>query len=65
MTTLSKRQQDVCDYVVMGWGSKEIARQLGISKRTVESHREIIYRKLQVRNVVELVRKVLSSGDHP
>ena len=58
MTTLSKRQQDVCDYVVMGWGNRE----LGISKRTVESHREIIYRKLQVRNVVELVRKVLADS---
>lgn len=62
MTTLSKRQQDVCDYVVMGWGSKEIAHQLGISKRTVEDHRAAIYRKMGVRNVVELVRKVLTDS---
>lgn len=63
MTTLSKRQQDVCDYVVMGWGSKEIARQLGISHRTVETHREIIYRKMGVRSVVELVRKVMGAAE--
>ncbi|HEX5509857.1 MAG TPA: helix-turn-helix transcriptional regulator [Pseudolabrys sp.] len=60
MTTLSPRQQTICDYVVMGWGSKEIGRELGISPRTVESHREIIYRKMGVRDARELVRKVLT-----
>ena len=61
MRGLTEQQQRVCDLVALGWSSKEIARSLGISHRTVETHREEIYRKLRVRNAVELVRKTLGA----
>ena len=63
MRGLTEQQQRVCDLVALGWSSKEIARSLGISHRTVETHREEIYRKLRVRNAVELVRKTLGIVD--
>lgn len=56
--TLTGRQRDVCVLVAEGMSNKEIARRLGIGHRTVEFHRHEAYRKLDVRNVVQLVRKI-------
>lgn len=60
---LTTKQQRVCDLVVKGWTAKEIAQKLGIGPRTVEGHRDAIYRKLGVRNAVELTRKTLETAE--
>jgi DNA-binding NarL/FixJ family response regulator len=60
MNGLTAKQQGVCDLVVLGWSNKEIATKLGIDYRTVETHRAAIFRKMGVRNAVELVRKLFS-----
>jgi DNA-binding NarL/FixJ family response regulator len=39
--------------------NKEIAWQLGIHHRTVESHRTVAYRKLRVRTGIQLYRRLL------
>ena len=57
-TPLRKREAQACDLLCRGLSNKEIATAMGISLRTVESYREIIYDKMKVRNAVELVRKV-------
>jgi DNA-binding CsgD family transcriptional regulator len=44
---------------VRGASSKEAARRLGISPRTVEFHRANIMRKLGARNTADLLRCVL------
>ena len=44
-----------------GASSKEAARSLGISPRTVEFHRANIMQKLGARNMVDLVHKVLAN----
>jgi DNA-binding CsgD family transcriptional regulator len=44
---------------VRGASSKEAARTLGVSPRTIEFHRTNIMRKLGAKNTVELVRRVL------
>lgn len=62
MNKLFPRERQVCKLLVLGKSNKEIAIELGISSRTVESHREHILKKLQVRNVVELVRAVYGIG---
>lgn len=59
MSQLTAKQQQVCDLVVRGFTAKEIGQKLGICARTVEGHRDTIYRKLSVRNAVELVHKIL------
>lgn len=53
------QQQRVCDLVCRGFSNKEIAEAVGIGVRTVESHRDTIFRKAKVRNAVELTRKML------
>jgi PAS domain S-box-containing protein len=53
---LTPRQRDVVDGIVAGQPNKVIARQLGISCRTVEAHRAAAMLKLRVSNVPELMR---------
>jgi DNA-binding CsgD family transcriptional regulator len=57
---LTAKQKNVCDLVAVGLSSKEISRRLGISRRTVESHRVEVYRKKGVKNAVELVRLLMT-----
>jgi DNA-binding CsgD family transcriptional regulator len=45
----------VLDKLLAGNISKQIARELGISTRTVEVHRQNLLRKLGVRSVKELM----------
>lgn len=61
---LTHREQVVLAQVVKGASSKEAARNLDISPRTVEFHRKNIMRKLGARNVIELLGIVLGSGRH-
>ena len=65
MKGLTKREQQVCDHLMLGETNKEIGMSLGISPRTVEWHREEIFKKHDVHNVVELVRAVYHIGEHP
>jgi DNA-binding CsgD family transcriptional regulator len=53
---LSRREETVLDRIVAGEHFKEIARSLGISHRTVESHRQNIRIKLGARNTADIVR---------
>jgi two-component system response regulator DctR len=55
LATLTKREQEVLDKLLAGNISKQIARVLGISTRTVEAHRQNLLRKLGVRSVKELL----------
>jgi len=63
---LSAREGDVLVGIVHGLSSKEVAYRLGISQRTVDNHRDSIFKKLkdikQLRftNTVSLVRVVYS-----
>jgi DNA-binding NarL/FixJ family response regulator len=59
---LTARERDVLKRVADGSTSKEIAAELGISPRTVETHRESLMRKLGIRNVAGLTRFAVESG---
>jgi DNA-binding NarL/FixJ family response regulator len=48
--------------VAQGRTNREIALELGISHRTVETHRESLMRKLGVRTVAGLTRLALEAG---
>jgi DNA-binding NarL/FixJ family response regulator len=52
---LSARERHIIQLLAEGRRSKEAARLLGISTKTVESHRTTIMRKLGIKSVVELV----------
>jgi two-component system, LuxR family, response regulator FixJ len=60
---LSARQREVFDLLVAGKHSKQIAAQLGIGEKTVAKHRAGVLEKMQVENVVELVR-LTAGGDN-
>jgi FixJ family two-component response regulator len=54
--TLTPRERQVFQYVVIGRLNKQIASELGTSQRTVKAHRSQVMRKMQVNSVAELVR---------
>ncbi len=51
----SPRQKAVLDLVISGFEYKEIAAQIGISARTVESHMEQMRLKANARTTAQLV----------
>ena len=53
---LTHRQRQILERLAKGEVSKEIARDLGISTKTVEAHRANIRRKLGLRSREELIR---------
>jgi len=59
---LSPREREVLDGILAGGSSKMIARDLGISPRTVEVHRARMLERLGVRNIAEAVRIAVLSG---
>ena len=60
LSTLTPRENDVLDLIVEGNPNKTISTRLDISLRTVEVHRARIFAKLEVKNVVELVRQIVT-----
>jgi FixJ family two-component response regulator len=56
LARLTPREREVCDLVVRGLRSKEIAQELGAAVKTVNIHRSRVMTKLGVTSVVELVR---------
>jgi DNA-binding NarL/FixJ family response regulator len=59
---LSDRELEVLEMIGEGQGSREIADQLGLSLKTVESHREHIKAKLGLNSASELVRYAINWG---
>jgi DNA-binding CsgD family transcriptional regulator len=56
---LTRREHEVLALIAGSATNKEAAQQLGISQRTVETHRAHIMRKLAAKNSVDLARKVM------
>jgi DNA-binding CsgD family transcriptional regulator len=59
---LTTRQRDVLRLVSFGYTNREIANTLQISVRTVEVHRLNLMQRLNVRNVVQLLRRAIQLG---
>jgi DNA-binding NarL/FixJ family response regulator len=56
---LTPRQREILRLVSIGHTNREIAEVLEISVRTVEVHRFNLMRRLNVRNVAQLLRRAL------
>ncbi|MCX7633639.1 MAG: response regulator transcription factor [Turneriella sp.] len=59
---LTRREREILRHAALGLTNREIADTLGISVRTVESHRANLMRKLDLESVQELVAFALKQG---
>ena len=59
---LTAREREVLQLVAEGNTTKEVARLLGISAKTVESHRTRIMKKLDTPNTAGVVRYAIRRG---
>lgn len=62
LDSLTAREVEVLRLVAQGMTNREIAEALGISPRTVETHRERVMAKLRIRTVAGLTRFVVEQG---
>ncbi|MDA0311491.1 MAG: response regulator transcription factor [Gemmatimonadetes bacterium] len=60
--SLTGREVEVLVRIANGQTNREIGEELGISPRTVETHRERVMAKLRVRTVAGLTRLVVEHG---
>jgi two-component system response regulator NreC len=60
--SLSDREREIVQLVCQGFTNKQIGEQLFLSHKTVDNHRTSIMRKLDVHNVVELIRFCIKNG---
>ncbi len=59
---LSSREREILQLLAENKTNKEIATRLGISVRTVETHRRSIMQKLNANSIVELVHYAIRNG---
>jgi DNA-binding NarL/FixJ family response regulator len=59
---LTHREREVLTRIAEGLSNKEIAVQLGVGVRTVETHRERIMRKLDIHHVAGLTKFAIARG---
>jgi DNA-binding NarL/FixJ family response regulator len=59
---LSRRQREVLQMLAMSCSTREIARRLRLSIKTVETHRAAVMKRLEIHQVANLVRYSLHVG---
>jgi DNA-binding NarL/FixJ family response regulator len=59
---LSSREREILQLLAENKSNKEIATRLGISVRTVETHRRSVMQKLNANSIVELVHYAIRNG---
>jgi LuxR family transcriptional regulator of spore coat protein len=60
--SLSRREQQVLEFIADGWSAKQVARLIQLAPRTVERHIENIRLKMDARNSPHMVKKAYSNG---
>lgn len=59
---LTPRQREILQLIAEGHATRDIAARLGVSAKTVESHRSQIMDRLDIRDVPGLVRLAIRAG---
>ncbi|WP_372656900.1 LuxR C-terminal-related transcriptional regulator [Hydrogenophaga sp.] len=62
---LTAREREIAARVITGLTSKQIAKDLNVSHRTVEAHRLRLMRKLDVNSTGELIARILGMPPSP
>lgn len=55
---LTVRQSEIIKFIIDGSKNKEIGQKLFIAENTVKKHRQELYKKLNVKNVAELIKLI-------
>lgn len=59
---LTERELEILSYIVKGFSNKQIGYELDISKRTVDTHRTNIMKKLDAKNTAMIVKEAIDRG---
>lgn len=59
---LTSREREVCQLIAEGMTNQAMARQLGISIKTIEKHRANLMEKLGVSDIASLTREAIKQG---
>lgn len=59
---LSPRQREVLQLIAEGQSTKQMAATMGLSAKTIESHRTLLMRQLDIHDIASLVRYALNRG---
>jgi DNA-binding NarL/FixJ family response regulator len=59
---LTNRQREILQLIAESLGTKEIAYRLGVSTKTVETHRKLLMERLNIHDVAGLVRYAIRTG---
>ena len=62
LRSLSPRQYEVLLLISQGYGTREIARRLGVGVKTIETHRAAVMKRLDIHDVASLVRFAIRVG---
>ena len=65
VASLTRREREVLTHLGMGLTNREIAEELGIAKKTVESHKARITEKTGMSGRVKLARIAIRAGLSP
>ncbi|MDZ4726101.1 MAG: response regulator transcription factor [Leptospira sp.] len=60
--TLTSREKDILNELISGQSLREVADELEISLHTVQTHTKNIYKKLQVNNRIQLLKRASDLG---
>jgi DNA-binding NarL/FixJ family response regulator len=61
-SSLSRRERQVLGLIGEGFTTRQMARRLGVSERTIESHISTLYHKLNVRTRVQALHRAAGLG---
>jgi DNA-binding NarL/FixJ family response regulator len=59
---LTKREREILQLLAEGWTTKRIAEDLHVSIKTVETHRQHIMDKLELRSLADLTKYAIRQG---
>ncbi|HZD00088.1 MAG TPA: helix-turn-helix transcriptional regulator [Actinomycetes bacterium] len=59
---VSPRQSEILSLIAEGYSDKQIARRLGMSVRTIDSHLQRLYQRYDVHSRAAMVAKWLLGG---
>ena len=61
-SVLTEREREVLQLIAEGRSTKEIARELHVSTKTIEWHRSQLMKKLHIESIADLVKYAISEG---